>query len=354
MQQHQENPIQASQTKRQKRRLNVFPQDSHLPNPLISDDSISDTTIISSQPAVIAPASNAFPLEILHQTSGEFGTGLVLHYLEKMIGYEADVLNDSDPEALHQMRVNGRRLRAIVELLSSVLDIPKKGQVNRLKTFHQTLGLVRNCDVIDARLRQDYYPNLPETEQELLDNYFAKLKKQRKSHHKKVKAAIYQQKFVSVYQSWLCDPQYFALGDKSIGMLLPGLLLPGFIQYHHHPAWDIFEATLTRESQTQLHYLRKIGKHCRYHLEASQVLYGDMVNPWIESLKKIQSALGALEDLNLLAGILLPASMPVAQAMLQEQRQATMAEWETLKTASQGLRQCDCYATLLEPLKQLA
>lgn len=351
MQQRQENLIQASQTKRQKRRLNVFPPDSYVPNPLLSDDSVSEEAIVSAQPAVISPALSMHDLKNSHPISGELGASLVRHYLEKMMSYEADVRNDSDPEALHQMRVNGRRLRAIVELLSSVLDIPKQGQVNRLKAFHRILGLVRNCDVIYTRLQQDYYPNLPEVEQRLLNDYFARLKKQRKSHYKKVKAAIDQQKFVNTYQSWLCDPQYFPLGDKSISILLPGLLLPGFIQYHHHPAWGIGGEVLTRNSQTQLHHLRKISKHCRYHLEAFQTLYGDTVDPWIESLKKIQSALGTLEDLNLLAGVLLPDSLPVAHTIFQAQSQKATAHWQTLQTSHQHLSQYDCYVTLLQPLR---
>jgi CHAD domain-containing protein len=351
---------QSSPAEGKKRRLNVFHSDStdkktdHLSHELDDKSQRDQAILLPSSETISTNLSIASaPPEILYQTTGEYGSRLIQQYLHKMMSNEEDVLNDSDPEPLHQMRVNGRRLRANIQLLLPTLNIPKKGQINRLKDFHRILGRVRDCDVIHTHLNRDYYPQLPEAEQQLLDVYFGKLKKQRKAYFKQVKAAIYEQTFVPVYQAWLSDPQYLALGKKPIGYLLPGLMLPELIKYHCHAAWDIPVEAVTQEYQAQLHHLRKITKHCRYQLEAAQSLYGETINPWIESLQRVQSILGGLEDLRLLGGILVPDLMPVAYAIWQEHRQNTLTQWEILRNSHCQQSQSDCYIILLQPLQQL-
>jgi CHAD domain-containing protein len=372
---HQQKESQATY---QKRRLNVFPKsttsrksnhfdealddeltpDATLPNQSMSNQSVSNQSA-SNQSASNQSVSNQsvsnqiVPAEILCQTTGEYSTALIDRQLTKIMDQGNAVLRDRHPASLHQLRVHGRRLWAIVELLQPVLILPKKAQLKRLGSFHQALGEARDCDVITEMLRHDYHPNLPEAEQQLLQQCLSNLEKRQKSLYKKVKATICEQTFVSAYKQWLSDPQYSALGQQSIGNLLPGLILSEFMKYHHHNGWSITGELPAQQDQEQLHCLRKIVKHFRYQLEAFQIMYDDELHLWSESLKKTQSVLGAIADLNLLNSSILPDAMPVAHSLWQEQYKRAWAEWKTLRNAHWQVDQYACCTLLLEPLQQM-
>jgi CHAD domain-containing protein len=49
-------------------------------------------------------------------------------HFKKTIKYEKDVLQDQDPENLHQMRVGMRRLRSAATGFSPALALPKPAQ----------------------------------------------------------------------------------------------------------------------------------------------------------------------------------------------------------------------------------
>lgn len=126
----------------------------------------------------------------------------------QMMRYEADVLRDDDPEPLHQMRVNSRRLRSTVQCFGAVLIMSQGDQLKPLRRFNRALGRLRNLDVVINRLQVDYYPLLPESEQSALDQGLKRLHKQRRRAFKGAKKAIEKQSFVSIYQSWLKQPEY--------------------------------------------------------------------------------------------------------------------------------------------------
>jgi CHAD domain-containing protein len=361
MQPQQESLTDTSRTKRQKRRLNVFPTDPNSKKyQLDHDDTVNhhDMSPLSLQAVISADPNSATELPAavtintaaaMYPTAGEFATDLVRQYLDKVIVCRDDIICDPTPESLHQMRVHGRRLRAVVELFLPALDLPKKAQAKYLKAFHQILGRARNCDVVRMQLQQSYYPNIPESEQQYLNQYCKKLKKQRKIYIKQIAVEIHQQLFVEACQAWLREPQYLRLGHKSLEHILPGLLLPEFVQYYNHPAWDINETVLRPKHEKQLHHLRKIGKQRRYQLEACQSVYGASLQSWIEALKQIQAALGAIEDLNLLEQAIVPDTIPTAYSILQEQRQQAFTHWTTLQQTHQlNPRYHDRYQILLE------
>lgn len=58
-------------------------------------------------------------------TLGDWASLAIKKHLDKIVKHEADVLADKSPEALHQMRVNMRRLRSAITGFAPALDLPK-------------------------------------------------------------------------------------------------------------------------------------------------------------------------------------------------------------------------------------
>jgi CHAD domain-containing protein len=69
--------------------------------------------------------------------------------------YEQETLLGENEEALHDMRVSARRLRAILRIFRDCFP-PKqfRKQGDKLRTLLETLGAVRDCDVFIRFLRE--------------------------------------------------------------------------------------------------------------------------------------------------------------------------------------------------------
>jgi CHAD domain-containing protein len=284
---------------------------------------------------------------------GDYAHRLIQQHFERMLhDHQIDVLDDRSPEALHQMRVHGRRLRTTIALFSTALNIPKQGQIKQLRRFHRTLGTLRNLDVVIARLQQDYYPELPESEQSVLDRCFKKLKKQRRRALEDVQVAIAEQTFEATYAAWLKQPEYHTAATQTLTHVLPQLLLPDLTAFLAQPGWAIAAADVSLSHPVALHNLRKAVKQQRYQLEAVSPICGAAVAAWIVDLKAIQDCLGTLQDLAVLQEIVPDAiALPTFMARLQTQQQVALAPWDQLR---QPYRQpqfhYQCYEAILQVL----
>ena len=95
---------------------------------------------------------------------GDYAYQAVQKHFKKSTKPEAEVLADTDPEALHQMRVGMRRLRTALMVFESAIDLPKTVSETRIKKFAQVLGAVRDIDVMQAKLTERYRPDLDRKE----------------------------------------------------------------------------------------------------------------------------------------------------------------------------------------------
>jgi CHAD domain-containing protein len=317
--------------------------------------SLVDTAVL---PAAIAPTPTPAPAVEVTATApaamrvGDYAHERVQHYFERMFRERDDVLDDRSPEALHQMRVQGRRLRTTIALFGAALKIPKQGQLKQLRQFHRTLGERRNLDVVIAQLQQDYYPHLPEAEQHALDRCCKKLAKRQKRALADVQGAIAAQTFESVYAAWLKQPEYRNFAAQPVTHVLPQLLLPDLAAFLAHPGWAIAAADATTPSAAVLHDLRKACKHQRYQLDTVSQIYGATIAAWIVDLKAIQDCLGRLQDLAVLQETVLDEiELPHLTALLQQQRQIALAQWEELRQPYlQPQFHHQCYTSILQVL----
>lgn len=310
------------------------------------------------------------------KTLGDWAYLAIKKHLDYTLKYEADVLKDTDPEALHQMRVGMRRLRTAINGFAPALDLPKSAQEQKIAKIGRQLGELRDLDVLKETL-QTQIVLLPTEEQDILKKVLASIDKQRQKTLRKVqktlKSSTYQ-KLKAAFQDWLEEPTYGELAELSIYEVLPDLLLPSISQLFLHPAWLVgvklnageieIPANLDSEQVRQLldthgdsvHSLRKQAKRVRYQMELFTDFYADTYKRYLKDIKEIQSLLGEIQDSFVLAEFLSEvnadmAKLPILAAQLTETRYQVWQKWQSLQ---QRYLNCevrkDFHASILEPV----
>lgn len=293
------------------------------------------------------------------QTFGDWAYIAIAQHYQKMLSHEAGVLQDEDPEELHQMRVGMRRLRTAIAGFAPALGLPQTTQEKKVAKIARILGKLRDLDVLKATLENDYYPVLPPSEQKLLQNAFKTLTKERKKNAAKVKATLngkMYQKLQEGFEDWLKSPQYQDLAAIQIEEVLPDLLLPQTSQLLLHPGWligvqlregkAVFPETLKpheveyllTECDEPLHDLRKEAKRSRYQMELLEQFYGNNYHRYLKQIKKIQSVLGKIQDGVVLTEFLhrtldqnLEAKTPILAEQLRRSRWENWPNWQALQ-----------------------
>ncbi|AFZ13723.1 CHAD domain containing protein [Crinalium epipsammum PCC 9333] len=250
-------------------------------------------------------------------TLGDWGYIAIEQHLHKILKHEEDVLNDRDPEALHQMRVGMRRLRSAVTGFQVVLDLPKAAAEKKIGKIARILGELRDLDVLKETLLNEYEPELPKSEQKYLKQVLNYLGKQRKQALTKVQSALESKSYQHLKKAlkkWLDEPQYLGVAQLPIYEVLPDLLLPSVSEFLLHPGWlvgvqvaegKIGVSKAMPQSEVEqllidqgklLHSLRKETKRSRYQMELFTEFYGSKYLAHLEDLKEIQKILGEIQD----------------------------------------------------------
>ncbi|MBF2076340.1 MAG: CHAD domain-containing protein [Synechococcales cyanobacterium C42_A2020_086] len=272
-------------------------------------------------------------------TLGDYAHTVIAKQYRRLVKQEQGVLKDKDPEYLHQMRVGTRRLRTALQVFGRAVDLPKAAREKAVQELTRTLGHLRDLDVQIAALQSNYRPQLPTSEQKLLDKATANLKKQRQKAFAAVEAALTQPHYQSLkaaYEQWLQQPRYTRIAQLPLSLLLPDLLSPLLSELLLHPAWLISTEENTGENRLVLHELRKVCKKVRYQTEFFTDLYGEEFSNWVNELKQLQEDLGTVQDTHVLLEILEQQGSPTGklpelhQAIDAEQMQA-MSYWESVR-----------------------
>lgn len=313
------------------------------------------------------------------KTLGHWAYLAIEKHFQKTIKHETDVLADKDPEALHQMRVGMRRLRTAVHGFAPALLLPSAAQEKKIAKIARQLGELRDIDVLQDTLKNQYLKNLPAGEQDALKKVLATLKKQRQKSLDLVQTTLKEERYEQLkqaLQNWLKQPAYGELAEFPIDEILPDLLLPLISEFLLHPAWLVgvkLEAGaiaapsgLNSEIVVQLlnahgdsiHSLRKQAKRVRYQLELFTDFYSSAYEDYVKDIKAIQSILGHIQDSFVLAEFLKGTldsgnitQLPTLASQFTEARYQAWQEWRPLqqKYLNPKTRR-DLHQTLLKPV----
>ncbi|MEM7591317.1 MAG: CHAD domain-containing protein [Cyanobacteria bacterium P01_A01_bin.83] len=278
----------------------------------------------------------------------------------KIFKYEARVVEDKDPEDLHQMRVGIRRLRSALIGFSVALDLPLVAIEKDIAKIGRSLGKLRDLDVLLAKLKDEYRPLLPLNEQNILDSSIKSLQRKRRRELKQVRKTLNSKLYFHFEQqlkSWLARSTCKPIGRLLIFPLLPELLLPQISQFLLHPGWLVgtkiqngiiqYPQMLNKEALGQivskedylLHELRKSAKKTRYNLELFAPLYGQTYHDYLGKIEQIQEVLGEIQDIHVLKKKLentlgrspIASQLPRLAELLLIERYQKWLEWEVLQ-----------------------
>ncbi len=283
---------------------------------------------------------------------GDWAYLAIAKHSKKIEKHEVQVLEDKDPEDLHQMRVGMRRLRSAIAGFSAALKLPQNASEKKVGKVAKVLGELRDLDVLKDILENQYYPLLPPPEQLLLSLALEKLHKQRKRTFKKVKGLLTDRPYCHLKQGfkhWLENPTFQPIAGLEIQTILPDLLLPQVSHLLLHSGWLVGKENISSLSESQvesilnnqetlLHDLRKEAKRSRYNMELFTQFYEDNYQQYLRYVQEIQSILGEIQDSFILGEFLfqaldfdLPKKMPTLVAKLSEIRWQKWQEWQTLQ-----------------------
>jgi CHAD domain-containing protein len=268
------------------------------------------------------------------RSNGDWVIRLVGRQVERLTALQGSVLKDRDPEALHQLRVSLRRLRATLQQFSPALVLPPAVCDQRLARSVRRLGQARDLDVLRARLEQELAPGLPPAEQAALKPVLRELKRERRVARERLKETLRSRshlELVAQLQRWRRQPRLTPLGREPLQSWLHEWLLPPTLQLALHPGWWAVDPISEAEA---LHNLRKQIKTVRYQLENLRGLGSQPLGVRIGQLRSLQELLGELNDLAVLARAIdqqmphsLGRDLPALAALLAERRERCWLAW---------------------------
>lgn len=233
-------------------------------------------------------------------TVAEAIPAIVRDCMAHMLANEPAVLDGTDPEGVHQMRVGLRRLRAILSLVRPLLaDDVAEYLREELRWLQQQLGPARDWDVFIAETLERLAAHRGAANG--LGRTLRLADEARSEAYARARAAIVDPRFTAILlrtEVWL-DRGLWMRQDKPARKAL------------RKPVRKFARAALKQRerkmrklgdrvdelSEEDLHRLRIRAKNVRYAAEFFQNLFKKkLARPYVASLREIQEVLGTLND----------------------------------------------------------
>ena len=132
---------------------------------------------------------------------------IIVNYFHQMMSYREGAKDGSDIEFVHEMRVTSRRLRAAMDNFADCFpEKAFKKHYKKIKLITQTMGAVRDLDVLIARFEKEL-GTLPEAEQADIRRLIEHLQQERENAQKpmltlfaKLEETGFEKQFLTFFQ----------------------------------------------------------------------------------------------------------------------------------------------------------
>lgn len=326
-----EKVVKHWQTQFRKKRLAIFPKkdsagDSDAPPPMSIQPNVEIEATIPAQPetkpkqhaakkkrsphrpAIRYPVRKKVDLKPTDSLA-EAGRKVLGFHFARMLKHEPGTRRGKDIEALHDMRVSTRRLRAAFRVFEA--GFSKKAiapLLDGLRATGQALGPVRDYDVFMEKL-EHYQETLPEVERANLQPLFDAWTAKRRSAREQMLTYLDSKKYFKFKQNFLEFVKTEGLGAKRIPTgkePVPYQLchVATSLIYDSYAHVRAYEPGLDSAPIETLHQLRITFKRFRYTIEYLQEVLGQEAKAVIEETKAMQDHLGSLQDADVATGIL--------------------------------------------------
>src|SRR5690606_32818652 len=144
---------------------------------------------------------------------------------DRIVRHRKAAAGPGDPEALHQVRVGLRRLRATVRTFRPILDLPGALRPSAVAKTARQLGQGRDLDVLGGLLDR-FADELPPPSMAVAEDLSARLKKRRRRAAEQVRSALEGRRFRSLLDAaevWTTQPRGAVAASLPVGELLHDL-----------------------------------------------------------------------------------------------------------------------------------
>jgi CHAD domain-containing protein len=200
-----------------------------------------------------------------------------------------------DPEELHDMRVAGRRLEAILRQFRSSLPASFLRIRPTLKTVLRALGHARDLDVALSEL-ETFTRKMPKSDRdsvEPLKQYLVSERNRARARMLSVLDSIWVQKNLQELTSLLASP---AAASQQSSPELALDVSPQLIRRRYRKLRKCADLLRSDASMETYHEVRAQVKKLRYTLEAVAVIHGKPADEMLRALRRWQEKLGVLQD----------------------------------------------------------
>ncbi|MCT0249614.1 CHAD domain-containing protein [Synechococcus sp. CS-205] len=235
-------------------------------------------------------------------SNGAHAAQLIQKQTRRLGRLQPEVLADSDPEPLHQLRVSLRRLRTVLAQFQPALILPDHVSERRIARVARRTGLCRDLDVLRQRLETGLLPSLPQREAKALRPALKHLGRDRRRAFEGLAEALRSHRYLKLLERlhrWQDRPCYTSLGALPLQPWLGEWGAKAVAGLFLEPGWFS-----TDPNDPALHGLRKRIKGVRYGLENLEPYLQPSLSHWIGDLRQGQDILGELHDLQVLAEVL--------------------------------------------------
>lgn len=242
---------------------------------------------------------------------------LLVERLRIVLAYEAGVRAGDDPEAVHDMRVGIRRLRAALDAARPFAKPkPFRRRERALKDLADALGAVRDADVLLEFLvkRSDAAANAERPGLTALRDQIAA---QREEDRTALLTALDEWHDDGVAGTFERFARQLRGVDTLVGAVARQELAASVAKFA-----DRLGALTAPDDIRALHRLRIAAKQLRYTLELFSAVLGDDAPGLIADLKELQEDLGILHDRDVLAERLIAERLAAATRELNALAQA--------------------------------
>jgi CHAD domain-containing protein len=194
----------------------------------------------------------------------------------------------ADPEALHDMRVAVRRLRAFLRGGGPALDPDWAGDLReRLRRLGGELGPARDLDVLVERIRAET-DGLDGSDARAARRLVGELERRRAEARSALVAALRSEPYLTL------------LDDLDEAARAPKIVAPVELERWAGRAYARLRAQARAITDTspddELHDVRKTGKRARYAAELAEPVAGKRARRFVREAKRFQTTVGEHQD----------------------------------------------------------
>jgi CHAD domain-containing protein len=227
--------------------------------------------------------------------------------VQSLLSHESGARQDSDIEALHDMRVASRRLREAFEIFDFCFPAKVYERLyQRVRQVTRALGEVRNADVAIVYLQDLSKASSDILVQVALEDLLRRLSRSRRRARMRLLRELDQRRLQKLPGEltnvlWRIEnmPLRYRRGPRQSRALARRLLLQRVRDFFSARA-----AVSGEHDEANLHNVRIAVKKLRYAVETLDYAVGEPIITGLKSLKQLQDVLGALHDRDALAGLI--------------------------------------------------